>query len=135
MPHGFFRWRVSKPGFATAYTSQAGVDLRIRLEPETDAPPGMVRMRGGLFLTTVGTLGLLGPIEVPPFFIDRYEVTNKEFSRFVEASGYHKREYWKQAFVKDGRLLSFDEAVAEFRDATGMPGPAGWEAAISRWAG
>ena len=127
VPHGFFRWRVSKPGFATAYTSQAGVDLRIRLEPETDAPPGMVRMRGGSFLTTVGTLGLLGPIEVPPFFIDRYEVTNKEFSRFVEAGGYHKREYWKHAFVKDGRLLSFDEAVAEFRDATGRPGPAGWE--------
>jgi dienelactone hydrolase len=29
--------------------------------------------------------------------------------------------------MKDGRMLAFDAAMAEFRDATGRPGPASWE--------
>lgn len=128
VPHGFFRWKVSKPGFATAYVAQPGVDLRIKLEPPMDVPSGMVRIRGGSFATTVGAFGGLGPVDIPPFFIDRYEVTNKQFKEFVDAGGYQKREYWKNKFVKDGRALSFEEAMAELRDATGRPGPATWEA-------
>jgi predicted Ser/Thr protein kinase/dienelactone hydrolase len=46
---------------------------------------------------------------------------------FVEAGGYRKREFWKEPFVKDGRTLSWEEAMASFRDATGRPGPAAWE--------
>ena len=64
----------------------------------------------------------------PPFFIDRYEVTNKQFKEFIDAGGYQKREYWKNKFARDGRALSFEEAMAELRDATGRPGPATWEA-------
>ncbi|MGE5715199.1 MAG: SUMF1/EgtB/PvdO family nonheme iron enzyme, partial [Acidobacteriota bacterium] len=59
--------------------------------------------------------------------IDRTEVTNEEFRKFVDAGGYQKREFWKQPFVRDGRPLPFDEAVALFRDTTGRPGPATWE--------
>ena len=33
VPHGYFRWRISKLGFATAYTAQPAVDLRIGLRP------------------------------------------------------------------------------------------------------
>ena len=128
VPHGFFRWKISKPGFATAYVAQSGGNLRIALEPPGDIPPGMVRIRGGTFATTVGAFGGLGPVDVPSFFIDRYEVTNKQFKEFVDAGGYQKREYWKNRFVRDGHALSFEQAMAELRDATGRPGPATWEA-------
>jgi iron(II)-dependent oxidoreductase len=36
-------------------------------------------------------------VEVPPFFIDRYPVTNAEFLAFVEDGGYRRRELWKDA--------------------------------------
>ena len=61
------------------------------------------------------------------FLIDRYEVTNAEFKRFVDAGGYSDSRYWKVPFVRDGETLSFDEARELFVDATGRPGPATWE--------
>ena len=34
---------------------------------------------------------------------------------------------WKHEFPKNGRVVSWEEAVAEFRDRTGRPGPSTWE--------
>ncbi len=62
------------------------------------------------------------------FFIDKYEVTNKQFKEFIDNGGYQKKEYWKHEFVKDGRILTWEEAMAEFRDSTARPGPSTWEA-------
>ena len=59
-------------------------------------------------------------------WIDRYEVTNAEFKRFLDQGGYQKQEYWKQEFRKDGRVLSWAEAMKLFQDKTGRPGPASW---------
>ena len=59
--------------------------------------------------------------------MDTYEVSNRQFKAFVDAGGYTKREYWKHPFVKDGREMSWQEAMEEFRDATRRPGPAGWQ--------
>src|SRR6185436_7024596 len=66
-------------------------------------------------------------IRLPAFLIDRFDVTNRAFKRFLDAGGYRNREWWTEPFVKDGRTLSWDEGMAEFRDATGRPGPATWE--------
>ena len=59
--------------------------------------------------------------------MDTYEVTNREFRKFVEGGGYQKPEYWKQPFVKDGKPLSWQQAMEEFRDATRRFGPASWQ--------
>ena len=59
--------------------------------------------------------------------MDRYEVTNRQFKKFVDAGGYQREEYWTEPFVKDGRTLSWREGIAGFRDATNRPGPAGWQ--------
>ena len=55
--------------------------------------------------------------QLPDFWMDRYEVTNREFKRFVDAGGYRERKYWKESFDLAERL----------RDKTGRPGPATWE--------
>ena len=34
------------------------------------------------------------------FFMDRYEVTNKQFKEFVDNGGYRNQEYWKNKFIK-----------------------------------
>jgi dienelactone hydrolase len=65
--------------------------------------------------------------ELGDFSVDRYEVTNRAYRRFVEAGGYQKPDYWKEPFVEDGRTLTFAEAMARFRDKTRRPGPATWE--------
>ena len=36
-------------------------------------------------------------VEMPPFWIDRYPVTNVEFARFIASGGYSNREYWSEA--------------------------------------
>jgi len=69
----------------------------------------------------------LQAVQLSDYLIDKYEVTNKEFMQFVYSGGYEKGEYWKNAFVKDRRILSWEEAMAEFEDKTGRPGPATWE--------
>ena len=74
------------------------------------------------------TAGLdhLPPIALQDYWMDKYEVTNRKFKQFVDAGGYRKQEYWKQPFVRDGRTLSWQEAIALFKDSTGRPGPASW---------
>jgi len=82
------------------------------------APSGMVRV----------------PDAAPPdgkpgwFYIDRYEVTNKQYREFVNAGGYRKQDYWKHPLLKDGRELTWEEAIAQLVDQTGQPGPATWQA-------
>ena len=44
--------------------------------------------------------GNLDAVTLDDFWLDRYEVTNREFKAFVDAGGYAKREYWKQPFVR-----------------------------------
>ncbi len=62
------------------------------------------------------------------FFIDRYEVTNKQYKEFVDQGGYSNPSFWKHEFIKDGKILTWDEAMAEFTDKSGRPGPATWQA-------
>jgi eukaryotic-like serine/threonine-protein kinase len=59
--------------------------------------------------------------------MDRYEVTNRQFKEFIDKGGYRNQQYWPQEFIKDGRVLSWEQAMQEFRDATGRSGPSTWE--------
>jgi predicted esterase len=64
---------------------------------------------------------------VPEFLADKYEVTNAQYKQFVDAGGYQNPTYWSNKFVKDGKVISREEALKSFIDKTGKPGPAGWE--------
>ena len=61
------------------------------------------------------------------FLIDRYEVTNAQYKRFVDAGGYEKPDYWRHPFEEEGREMTWEEAMALFVDRTGQSGPATWE--------
>jgi eukaryotic-like serine/threonine-protein kinase len=62
------------------------------------------------------------------FFIDRYEVTNRQFKDFMDKGGYENPAYWKNEFVNEGKKLTREEALSLFVDKTGRPGPSTWEA-------
>ncbi len=122
LPIGYYRWKFTREGYRSVEAAAGFEDLSIRLDPESAAPPGMVRIPGGSF-----TLLNLDAVTLDDFWLDKYEVTNREFKAFVDAGGYAKREFWKEPFVLGGRTLPFEVAVSKFQDATGRPGPAAWE--------
>jgi formylglycine-generating enzyme required for sulfatase activity len=66
-------------------------------------------------------------VKVDIFLIDKYEVTNREYKKFVDAGGYQDVKYWKYPFVKDGHPIEFREAIQLLRDKTDRSGPATWE--------
>ena len=49
-------------------------------------------------------------VQLHDFFIDRFEVSNRDFEQFVRDGGYRRRELWKQPFVDHGNKLSFEQA-------------------------
>ena len=123
IPASLLRWRLTKPGYDTLDVGQSFQELDFHLVPSGHAPRGMVLIpRGSLQLESTGQ-----EVAVPDFWLDRFEVTNRDFKRFVDAGGYRRREFWPEPFVRDGRTLSWEEGVATFRDLTGRPGPATWE--------
>jgi formylglycine-generating enzyme required for sulfatase activity/cephalosporin-C deacetylase-like acetyl esterase len=133
LPRPAFRMRLSKPGFDTAEDIigfPGPWTTTIALTPAGTGPLGMVRAEGWTSPPPMYLLPGADPVSVafPDFWIDRLEVTNREYKTFVDAGGYAKREFWTQPFKKDGRQLSWDEAMRLFRDATGRPGPATWQA-------
>src|SRR5438067_13601483 len=89
----------------------------------------MVRVScgGSRFSIFIPGLDHLPDVDIDDFWIDRYEVTNREYKKFVDAGAYQKREFWKQPFERGGRVLSWQEAMALLRDATGRAGPSTWE--------
>jgi formylglycine-generating enzyme required for sulfatase activity/dienelactone hydrolase len=128
LPRGYFLWRAVKAGFAettgAAPTWWSAVSLR--LAPEGAVPDGMVLVPGADSLGgAIGIATVEGPHD--SFFIDRYEVTNRQFKQFVDQGGYQKPQYWKTPFVRNGKPVSWDDAMAVFRDTTGRPGPSTWE--------
>jgi formylglycine-generating enzyme required for sulfatase activity len=120
----YFRWRVSKPGFATFEgADEFGMaELNFALQREGTIPERMVHVPGRPVSLPGGA-----SVELPDFFLDKFEVTNREFKRFVDAGGYGRREFWQEPFLEGGREVSADDAFKRFRDATGRPGPATWE--------
>jgi dienelactone hydrolase/predicted Ser/Thr protein kinase len=131
LPTGIFRWKMEKEGYETVLAAAstwgpnlgqhdilAPNDLSRVLDKTGTIPPGMVRVKGEE--TSLGKL--------PDFFIDRCEVTNRQFKDFVASGGYKNSKFWTQKFVKDGKELPWEEAVKGFVDQTGLPGPSTWQA-------
>ncbi len=134
IPRVYFRWRLTKEGYGPVEAArhvlaeQQDAPLRRTLLPEHDAPAGMVRVHGSASWAPYdGLPALARNVDLEPYWIDKYEVTNQQYKVFVDAGGYEAEQYWKQPFVDDGAALSWRQAMHRFRDATGAPGPATWK--------
>jgi len=122
VPFGYYRWRIVKEGFEPVESATTPLRLSpFHLDPAASVPPGMVHVPAGSF-----ELGSVGAVDLADYWLDKYEVSNRQFKQFADQGGYQKREYWKQPFVKEGRTLSWEEAMADFRDTTGRSGPSTW---------
>ena len=128
IPYALMRWKISKEGFETFEGAPFGggpfqaLATGFPLDRVGTRPAGMVRVPGGHFARPD-----LAGVELGGYWLDRLEVTDRQFKEFVDQGGYQKREYWTEPFLEEGRALPWDEAMARLRDRTGRPGPATWE--------
>jgi len=81
----------------------------VRLDPVDVLPEEMVRIPGFT----------RDSVDYADYFMDRFEVSNREYQRFVTAGGYETRAYWSDALVRDGKEVPWEEAVSNFVDRTG----------------
>ena len=132
VPAGPLRIQVTLPGYRPVEIATDRVSPRamaasaydFRLERVGAAASAMVPVPDIHRAPTA----LSQPRALGDFEVDRYEVTNRQFREFVGHGGYRRREFWKIPFVRDGRTLSWEEAMRQFVDPTGRPGPSTWEA-------
>jgi iron(II)-dependent oxidoreductase len=107
-------------------------------DPVSSAPPGMVKIPSGDFVFEVSGIEIEGSndtgvdvqypwedsprrfhrhaLQIAPFFIDRYPVTNAEFRKFLDASHYHPKD--DMNFLHDWKNGTY---------------PAGWENRPVTW--
>ena len=129
LPRGTYRWRFSKAGNETierAAPAGGGV-VRLELPAAGSVPAGFIKIPKGSEVLMLAGFGLPQEMSLDDYFIQRYEVTNREFKKFVDAGGYRRKEFWTVEFKDKDRTLTWDEAMARFHDKAGQPGPATWE--------
>jgi formylglycine-generating enzyme required for sulfatase activity len=131
---------IEKEGYAPTARTVSGVviqagalaikppPIRIaeRLAPAGNVPPRMVFVPGGDYRLIAWSRPTDRRTRLDDYFIDQYEVSNQEFKEFISAGGYGRREFWTHPFIKDGRVVPWDDAQRLFVDRTGLPGPRTW---------
>jgi serine/threonine protein kinase/formylglycine-generating enzyme required for sulfatase activity len=102
------------------------VSLRAKLIEAGKVPPEMVFVEGGDYRLSGFQRPSDRSVALRGFLLDRYEVSNRDFAEFVRSGAYHNRALWKHPFIDQGKTLTFEQAMARFRDRTGIPGPRSW---------
>lgn len=102
------------------------VEISRKLLESRAVPEKMTFVSGGEYRLASSTRPTDNKVKLDDYFIDKFEVTNKDYKEFISAGGYLRQEYWKVPVVKDSRTLSWNEAMSLFRDRTGLPAPREW---------
>ena len=90
----FYQCKIEKEGFETETFVPLSSDFSRKLRQSGDLQKEMVYVSGGK--------------DLGDFFIDKYEVTNRQFKKFVDQGGYQDKKYWKYKFTRDGKDLTWD---------------------------
>ena len=135
VPVGIFRWKIEREGYETVLAAASTWGGMSDFSGE-----GPTLLDPSHFVRTLDLLGSLpsGMVRVPAtqtprgllpdFFLGRYEITNQEYKGFIDAGGYRNREYWNHPIQEEGRERPWEEAMEEFVDPSGQPGPSTWMA-------
>ena len=108
------------------FDADAPIQVEAKLIPASESPNRMVFVPGGEYTLVGYGKPTQTTVRLDDYFIDQFEVTNSEYKEFVSAGGYLKQQFWKFPFRKDGREISWQEAMQSFRDRTGLNGPRSW---------
>ena len=139
MPRSTLRWRFELDGYDTQEFIAPppapgappgrgrGGGASLQMHARGTVPDGMLLLRAPVLNLNLAGYNYTRRFPAPDFLIDKFEITNRQFKQFVDANGYSRPEFWKHPFLTEARTLSWNEAMEEFRDRTGRPGPSTWE--------
>jgi eukaryotic-like serine/threonine-protein kinase len=126
LPAGTVAWRVSAEGFQDQHALRhtAFSPLFFQLQRSGDVYQNMVWVSGGRY-------GLYSQpaVDLKDFWIDKYEVTNREFKVFIDAGGYNEASHWPND-DGIGDAWPSGETRVMFKDRTGRPGPSTWNLGV-----
>ena len=128
--------QTTKPlsGYSHEWTDLAQKLVEIpATKPASSAPEGMVRIAGGDYNFRVEGIEIEGtddigvdvqypwedsarrfhehPVQIKPFYIDKYPVTNADFKKFLDASHYHPKDDLN--FLKDWQNGNYPDGAAK----------------------
>ena len=128
IPFGI-RMKIEKDGFETILVTSGRINTEniFKLDSVGSLPENMVRIPARSTPMYIVGLEQNGGKKVGEFLIDRYEVSNKDYKRFVDAGGYQDKTYWNYPIYSNGKEITWESAMKLFADKTGKGGPAEWE--------
>jgi dienelactone hydrolase len=127
-PLGMLRWKLVKAGFEPLEARlEVGLPAAAAGRPDFEARP--IRLHragegipGAVFVPAGESMGY----QLADYWIDRTEVTNREFKQFLDGGGYENPGFWT-TLVQSSPRGNQTTGAARFRDRTGQPGPSIWE--------
>lgn len=129
LPRGPIRLRFSRAGHRDRLFLGGGAPDSVRIALAADSAPDaeMVPVFGGEAEAVMPGLSDVDPVRLDDYLMDRYEVSNRDYKRFVDAGGYTDAQWWAAPVLANGRAISEAERAQRFVDRTGRPGPSSWE--------
>jgi formylglycine-generating enzyme required for sulfatase activity/DNA-binding winged helix-turn-helix (wHTH) protein len=97
------------------------IQIEHRLSEASKVPAGMLVVPGGEYQLRSHSRPIEASAKLSDFYLDKFEVSNREYKDFIDHGGYATRQFWDPRF--------YDSQVAQggdLRDKTGLPGPRGW---------
>lgn len=131
VPNGILKFRFTNKGVSYTdfmhpyYLSNEYNNFLLPVE-DSSIPEDHIILVGGKKPLSYPGIDHLPAIDIKPYSISKYEVTNEEFKEFVDAGGYDDPKYWDFPYTMNTKVLDYKETIATFVDAFGQPGPAGW---------
>jgi len=104
----------------------ADIKIEINLLPVEKNPEDMVFVCGGKYKLISWGAPIDLEVQLSDYFMDKYAVSNEQYKSFVNDGGYLTDRYWKYPFVKDGKKVSWEKAMKQLVDRSGLPGPRNW---------
>lgn len=128
-PLGMLRWRIAKESFEPLEARlEVGAPAAAAGRPDFEARP--IRLRrpgegpaGAVFVPGGHVMGKA----LADYWIDRTEVSNRDFKQFIDRGGYQDPAFWGELQRSSAALFGRLGRIAEFSDRTGQAGPSTWE--------
>jgi dienelactone hydrolase len=128
-PLGMLRWRIVKEGFEPLEARlEVGTPAAAARRPDFEARPIPLHRAGEGASGAVFVPGgrVMGK-EIADYWIDRTEVSNRDFKQFIDRGGYQSPAFWRELQRSSPALFGRLGRIAEFSDRTGQAGPSTWE--------
>jgi hypothetical protein len=130
VPNGMLQYKFKKQEFeyteyAHTYYMSVGYNNFI-LPLEHSIPNDHALFLGGKKPLTYPGIDHLPAIDIGPYSMSKYEVTNKEYKEFIDNGGYINSDYWDFPYKLENEELTFETTIKTFVDNFDQQGPAGW---------